>query len=79
MKVYIVEFEDFTIGNNGGILGVYDNFEDAQKRADEFSKRFIRSDEKGPLGKAEVFVCDMNQPVVCCAAEAYSQEEIENG
>lgn len=74
MKVYVVEFEDYTISEESGILGIYDNFEDAQKRADDFTKQFIKSDEKGPLGKVEVIVYDMNQAVVCCAAEAYSKE-----
>lgn len=74
MKVYVVEFEDYTISEESGILGIYDNFEDAQKRADDFTKHFIKSDEKGPLGKVEVIVYDMNQAVPGCAGEAMSME-----
>ena len=75
MKVYVVEFEDYTISEESGILGIYDNFESAQKRADDYSKRFIRSDEKGPLGKTEVIVYEVNQAVPGCAGEAMSMEE----
>lgn len=75
MKVYVVEFTDFTIAGESGILGIYDNFESALKRADDYSKRFIRYDAKGPLGKTEVIVYEVNQAVVGCAAEAMSMEE----
>lgn len=75
MKVYVVEFTDLTIAGESGILGIYDNFESAQKRADDYSKRFIRSDEKGPLGKTEVIVYEVNQAVAGCAGEAMSMEE----
>lgn len=76
MKVFVAEFEDYTISGHSGILGIYDNFKDAQKRADDFSKHFIRSDAKGPLGKAEVIAYDMNQALPGCAAEACEMEEM---
>lgn len=78
MKVYVVEFTDFTISEESGILGIYDNFESAQKRADDFSEHFIKYDAKGPLGKTEVFAYEVNQAVPGCAGEAYTLGEVQN-
>lgn len=76
MEIYVVKYEDFTIGNESGLLGIYDNMADAQKRADNFSKNYIRSDARGPLGEARVVVYNMNEACPGCAAEAYEMEEM---
>ena len=75
MTVYVAEFEDFTIAGESGILGIYDNLENALKRADYFSEHFIKYDAKGPLGKTEVFAYEVNKAVAGCAGEAMSMEE----
>lgn len=69
--VYIVNFVDYTISGSDCILGVYDNKEDAQKRANDFTKSYIRSDDRGPLGKAEVVAYVINEAVPGNAAESY--------
>ena len=73
--VYVVEFIDYTIAGGSCILGIYDNKDDAQKRADIFTKTYIKSDKKGPLGKAEVIAYKLNEAVPGNAGEAYNFSE----
>ena len=78
MKVYVVEFTDPTDCRESGILGIYDNLEDAQKRVDNFSKHLIKKGslkliQQAVLGKTEIIAYDMNQAVFCCAAEVMEE------
>lgn len=73
-KVYIVMWDDYTISGDGGLLGVYDNKDAAEKRAKEFSDNYIGSDEEGPLGVAYVVEYSLNEKIPGCPAEAYEME-----
>lgn len=73
--VYVVEFTDYTIADGSCILGIYDNANDAEKRAKEYTETYIKSDEQGPLGKAEVIAYRLNEAVPGNAGEAYTWYE----
>lgn len=71
MKVYAVEYFDGTINKDDSCLGVYDSEEKAKERAKRFSEKYIRSDDKGPLGKTAIIEIEVNEDMPGCAAEGY--------
>ena len=80
MKLYVAMYDDFTIGDPGThVLGIYDTKEAAEKRADEYFKEYIKSDDCGPLGNTWVIECDLNKKWPGSAIEAAYMEEEKNG
>lgn len=75
MKIYVVYFEDFTIGGQTGILGVYNSKDLAEKRTKDFTLHYIRCDSRGPLGEAWVTEHELNKPIVGCVEEAFGMED----
>ena len=74
--LYTAWYEDFTIGDPGThLLGVYDSKEAAEKRVTDFTNKWIKSDEKGPLGEAWVSETILNENQPGNAEEAYEIAE----
>ncbi len=78
MKLYMAMWTDYITGGKGALLGIYDNKEAAEKRAEEFSKKYIDSDKEGPLGNAYVSEITLNEDVPGCVGEAYDMENWED-